>query len=168
MATLTPKQERFVREYLVDLNTTQAAIRTGYSKKTAYSIGQENLKKPEVAAEIKKAQKALAKKAKVTAESVIAEMGRIAFANMQDYLDVSDPTKPKVDLSRLTPAQASVIAEATVDKQGFNQRVKIKLHDKLSALTQLGMHLGLFKDRHEHTGADGEPIQRTVIVEVVE
>ncbi len=46
--SLTPKQQLFVAEYLVDLNATQAAVRAGYSKKTAYSVGHENLKKPEV------------------------------------------------------------------------------------------------------------------------
>ena len=51
---LTPKQKRFCDEYLIDLNATQAAIRAGYSKKTAYSIGQENLKKPEINAHIEK------------------------------------------------------------------------------------------------------------------
>ena len=48
MAKLTAKQKRFCDEYLIDLNATQAAIRSGYSKKTAYSIGVENLKKPEI------------------------------------------------------------------------------------------------------------------------
>lgn len=54
MAKLTAKQQRFCDEYLIDLNATQAAIRAGYSKKTAYSIGQENLKKPEISAYIEK------------------------------------------------------------------------------------------------------------------
>ena len=54
MANMTAKQQRFCDEYLVDLNATQAAIRAGYSKKTAYSIGQENLKKPEINAYIEK------------------------------------------------------------------------------------------------------------------
>ena len=50
MANLTPKQQRFVEEYLIDLNATKAAIRSGYSEKTAYSVGHENLKKPEFSA----------------------------------------------------------------------------------------------------------------------
>jgi phage terminase small subunit len=53
---LTPKQARFVAEYLIDLNATQAAKRAGYSKKTAHAIGQENLRKPIIAAEVAKAQ----------------------------------------------------------------------------------------------------------------
>ncbi len=54
MANLTAKQQRFVDEYLIDLNATQAAIRAGYSPKSAYSIGQENLKKPEIQEAIQK------------------------------------------------------------------------------------------------------------------
>ena len=48
MANLTPKQKRFCQEYLIDLNATQAAVRAGYSEKTAYSVGNENLRKPEI------------------------------------------------------------------------------------------------------------------------
>ena len=57
MATnLTPKQQRFVEEYLIDLNATQAAIRAGYSKHTAHSIGHENLSKPEIVAALAEAR----------------------------------------------------------------------------------------------------------------
>lgn len=56
MAGLTDKQQRFVDEYLIDLNATQAAIRAGYSEKTAYSVGHENLKKPEIQKAIQEAQ----------------------------------------------------------------------------------------------------------------
>jgi phage terminase small subunit len=80
--TLTPKQERFVQKYLVDLNATQAAIRAGYSQKTAASIGAENLIKPEIAKEIRKGKSALTKKAGLTSESMIQEMMRIGFSNM--------------------------------------------------------------------------------------
>lgn len=71
---LTAKQQRFVEEYLIDLNATQAAIRAGYSEKTAYSIGQENLKKPDIAAEIEKRQDKLGEEAEITAEWVLKEL----------------------------------------------------------------------------------------------
>ena len=54
---LTKKQKAFIQEYLVDLTATQAAIRAGDSKKTAYSIGQENLSKPESQQALQEAQK---------------------------------------------------------------------------------------------------------------
>jgi phage terminase small subunit len=74
MATLTAKQQRFVAEYLVDQNATQAAIRAGYSKKTAGQVGFENLKKPELAEAIAKRQAKDAKEAEVTHESLLNEL----------------------------------------------------------------------------------------------
>lgn len=71
---LTAKQSRFVDEYMVDLNATQAAIRAGYSKKTAGSIGDENLKKPAIAAEVAKRQDALAATHGVTLQSLLDEL----------------------------------------------------------------------------------------------
>lgn len=68
---LTPKQALFVKEYLVDLNATQAAIRAGYSEKTAYSIGEENLRKPDIALAIQEASKERAAKVDITAEYVL-------------------------------------------------------------------------------------------------
>ena len=99
---------------------------------------------------IVKGKQALAEKAGVTAKKVIAEMARIGFANMQDYLDLSAPENPTIDLSKITPEQASVIAETRVERKGLQRRVTIKLHDKPNALVNLGKHLGLFKERHEH------------------
>lgn len=68
---MTPKQEAFVREYLVDLNATQAAIRAGYSQRTAHVIGHENLKKPEIAITIEAAMDARAKRTAITADYVL-------------------------------------------------------------------------------------------------
>ena len=71
MANLTPKQQRFVEEYLIDLNATQAAIRAGYSEKTAKEIGSENLTKPNIAKAIAEAQEKLSNKTQVTVEMVV-------------------------------------------------------------------------------------------------
>lgn len=68
---MTPKQEGFVREYLVDLNATQAAMRAGYSKRTAHVIGHENLSKPEIAAAIETAMNERAKRTEITADYVL-------------------------------------------------------------------------------------------------
>ena len=117
MANLTPKQQRFVEEYLIDLNATQAAIRAGYSEKTAQEIGSENLSKPMVAKAIAEAQEKLSNKAQVTVEMVVqgllneakdisegsAQSARVsAWAHLGKHLgmfkdkiehDVSDPLK---------------------------------------------------------------------------
>lgn len=163
---LTPKQERFVHEYLVDLNATQAAIRAGYSKKTAQEQSSRLLSNVMLSKAIAKGQQALAEKTGVTAEKVIAELALIGFANIKDYLNLSDPDNPTVDLSNLTSEQAAVIAEATVEQKRGKRRVKIKLHDKLNALANLGKHLGLFSERHLLGGLDGGEIKHAQHMEI--
>lgn len=85
MASLTPKQQRFVEEYLIDLNATQAAIRAGYSEKTAYSVGHENLKKPEIQKAIQEAQESLSNKTQLTVDMVVNGLLKEA----QDYAEGS-------------------------------------------------------------------------------
>ncbi len=118
MAKLTPKQQRFVEEYLIDLNATQSAIRAGYSAKTAQEIGSENLSKPMVAKAIAEAQEKLSNKAQVTVEMVVQGLLKEA----QDYAE------------------------------GSTQSARV------SAWAHLGKHLGMFKDKIEHTGPNGGSI----------
>ncbi|TPM33725.1 terminase small subunit [Mesorhizobium sp. B2-2-2] len=160
MPELTAKQARFVAEYLIDLNATQAAIRAGYSAKTAEQQGHQLLKKTSVAAAIASRQAKLADKLEVTQERIVAELAKIGFANMLDYVTVGSNGDPFVDLSELKRDTAAAIAEVTVEdfKDGRGEdardvrRVKFKLHDKKGALVDLGKHLGMFKDQVEHTG----------------
>lgn len=84
---LTEKQKRFVEEYLVDLNATQAARRAGYSGKTAYSIGQENLRKPAIQAALARRQETYAKRVEWTVEDILADLRTIA----------TDPTQRPAD-----------------------------------------------------------------------
>jgi phage terminase small subunit len=76
---MNPKQQRFVNEYLIDCNATQAAIRAGYSERTAYSIGGENLKKPEIRKAIKEAQKTQSKESGFTRERALEILADIAL-----------------------------------------------------------------------------------------
>lgn len=164
---LTPKQLRFVDEYLIDLNATQAAIRAGYSVKSAALIGHENLRKPNIASEVAKRQSKRAGKLDVTAESVVAELAKLGFCNMQDYMSSGKDGDPYLDFSALTRDQAAALSEVTVEdfKDGRGEdardvrRVKFKLADKRAALVDLGRHLGLFKERVELTGKDGGPVE---------
>lgn len=152
---LTPKQQRFVAEYLVDLNATQAAVRAGYSAKTAAVIGVENLRKPNVAEAITERQAKLAAKHDITLDRIVAELAKIGFANMGDYMRVGANGDPYLDFSKLTREQTAALAEVTVedfvDGRGEDarevKRVKFKLWDKRAALVDLGKHLGLFDDR---------------------
>lgn len=160
MSGLTGKQRRFVAEYGVDLNATRAAIRAGYSEKTAYSIGQENLKKPEIAKAIENAERERLQRIGVRAEKVLEELARLGFSNMLDYLNISRDGDPYVDLSEMTREQAAALSEVTVedfmDGRGEDarevRRVKFKLADKKSALELLGKHLKLFAEKLEVGG----------------
>ena len=87
VSTLVKKRERFVEEYLIDLNATQAAIRAGYSPKTAYSIGHELMKIPEVRARIYKAMAERSKRTGINADRVLRELGKIASVSYT-HLDV--------------------------------------------------------------------------------
>jgi phage terminase small subunit len=164
---LTSKQTRFVAEYLTDLNGTQAAIRAGYSAKTAQEQGSRLLSNVMVAAAIEVAQEARAHRTGVTADRVVAELAKIGFANMADYLRANPGGDPYLDFSALSRDQAAALQEVTVEDytEGRGEekrdvkRVKFKLADKRAALVDLGRHLGLFVDRHEHSGPDGRPIQ---------
>lgn len=161
---LTPKQARFVQEYLIDLNATQAAIRAGYSAKTAEQQGPRLLGNVGVAEAIAAGQAKRAERTEITADRVLTELAKIGFANMADYMGSNPGGDPFLDFSALTRDQAAALQEVTVedyvDGRGEDarqvKRVKFKLADKRAALVDVGRHLGMFKERFEHTGKDGE------------
>ena len=163
---LTPKQSRFIREFLVDLNATQAAIRAGYSRKSARVTGAETLTKPAVEKAIAAARAKVEAKLECTADDIAREMHRLGFANMLDYMQPGADGDPHLDFSKLTRDQAAALTEVTVedfkDGRGEEQRdvrrVKFKLADKRAALVDLSKLLGYMRERHEHTGKDGGPI----------
>ena len=147
---LTDKQSRFVQEYLVDLNATQAAIRAGYSKKTAKQVGSENLSKPDVSAAVARAMKAREQRINSTADDVVREIQRLAMFDPADLTHVKGPE----DVKNLPEDVRRAIVGWSWDRQG---RFTIKMV-KESALEMLGRHHGIFKDRLEHSGAGGGPI----------
>ena len=165
---LRGKQQRFVDEYLVDRNATQAAIRAGYSAKTATVIGAENLTKPNIQEAIKLGEAEIAERTKITQDMVIKELAKIGFSNMLDYITITNGGDPVTDFSALTRDQAAAISEITVEEYTEGRgddarnvkRTKFKLSDKRSALVDMGRHLGMFKDKVEITGANGGPIQQ--------
>lgn len=160
---LTPKQARFVEEYLVDLNGTQAAIRAGYSENSAAEIAWQTLRRPHVAEAV---DRLLAERPGVTRTRIIDELAKVGFANMYDYIAVQDDGTAYVDLSNLTRDQAAAIGELTVDQymDGAGEearpikRIRFKLSSKQDALEKLGRTLRMFIDRHELTGKDGGPL----------
>ena len=140
-AKLTERQKRFCDEYLIDLNATQAAIRAGYSKKTAKVMGSENLTKPDIAARIEKRRAAQIKRTEITADRVLLELARIAFVNGSAFATITARGKVKfTPTDELTNDQRAVIASVKNGKFG----TEIKTNDKVRALELLGKHLGLF------------------------
>ncbi|NTF54409.1 terminase small subunit [Agrobacterium rhizogenes] len=154
MSGLSAKQARFVQEYLIDLNATQAAIRAGYSAKTATVQASRLLTNVNVQAELSKKQSKIAERFEITKERIIDELAKIGFANMLDYMRAGPDGDPHLDFSRLTRDQAAALSEVTVedftDGRGEDarevRRIKFKLHDKKGALVDLGKHLGMFKE----------------------
>lgn len=98
--SLTLKQQRFIDEYLVDGNATRSAIAAGYSKKTAYSIGEENLKKPDIKAEIERVRVEQSKKLEIKREDALNRQNSISKAyevllelSLKDKLTTTEEAK---------------------------------------------------------------------------
>lgn len=166
MAGLTPKQERFCEEYLVDLNASAAARRAGYSQATAGATGNENLQKPEIASRIAEMRKERSERVQVDSDRVLRELCLLGFSNMADFLRNQEDGTAFLDFSMLTRDQAAAIQEFVVDEymegKGEDARpvkkTKFKLADKKGALVEIGRHLGMFDDKLRLMGADGGPL----------
>ena len=146
---LTPKQQMFCKEYLIDLNATQAAIRAGYSAKTAEWIGPQLLGKSHVAAEIQDKMDKRAAKIEITADKVLQEIAKMAFANVQDLYDEHGILKP---ISELPRDVAAAVQSVKVNLTEACAVQEVKLWDKKGTLELLGKHLKLFTDKVEHGG----------------
>ena len=148
------KRQRFVDEYPKDLNATKAAIRAGYSKKTARQQGSRLLSNAVISAQIREALSVRTVRTGIEADAVLEELARIGFANAGDYFDWDADgvtLKPKDDL---TAAQQSVVAEISQTKTEHGGTIRLKLHDKQAALVNLGRHLGLFTDNFKLNGLE--------------
>lgn len=147
---MTKKQKRFVEEYLIDLNATQAAIRAGYSPLTARDIGCENLTKPNIQEAIDKAIAERSRRTGVNADRVVRELAKIAFVNAGEIVDF-DTAILMDKISEDDMAAIQSVKIKTFGEDGVEREVK--LADKLKALELLGKHLGLFKDKVELDGS---------------
>ncbi|GAE89514.1 terminase small subunit [Acetivibrio straminisolvens] len=147
MAKLTDKQQRFIEEYLIDLNATQAAIRAGYSPKTAKEIGSENLSKPNIRARIEQAMAERSKRTGINQDRVLRELARIAFVNAADVINFDSATIAEGASEDDTAAIASVKVKTIPTPDGEGIEREIRLADKLKALELCGKHLGMFNDK---------------------
>lgn len=151
---MTKKQKRFVEEYLIDLNATQAAIRAGYSVQAAKEIGCENLTKPNIQAAINKAIAERSKRTGVNADRVVLELAKLAFVNVSDFVDPNDVTIKDTASRDDLAAICSVRIKTFPTRSGeLGTEREIRTYDKIRALELLGKHLGMFTDKFKIEGA---------------
>lgn len=160
---MTPKQQRFVAEYQIDGNATQALIRAGGSG-TRHGLevqASRLMRNVEVRAAIASAEAERSKRTAVSADMVVAELAKLGFANMWDFMRVDPEGTPRLDFSTLTRDQAAAIGELTVEEfmDGAGEdadgtplyrpirKVKFKLAGKHGPLVDLGKHFGIFRER---------------------
>ena len=172
---LTNKQRVFVREYLRDFNATQAALRSGYSPKTSYSIGQENLKKPEIKAAIDERI--------MSADEAAVLLSDIARGDVSDLMDVTTAgysiqlsekdadgnqiVNPKTKL--IKKVKQKVTTYLAKDSSGEDREIietEVELYSAHDALRDILKYRGKLIDRSEVTGKDGAPIQHNVMIYV--
>lgn len=151
---LTLKQQRFVAEYLVDLNATQAAIRAGYSKRSANNIGPGNLLKPIVQVEIQKQCAKLLKRIGIDQDWVLDKYKKLACYNITDFFN-DDGTIKK--LSEIPEDAMFAIQGLEVDTKTIGDDVnsfiqKFKLPDKKGTIDSIAKLLGLMVDKVKHEG----------------
>lgn len=167
-----PSQNKFVQEYLVDFNATQAAIRAGYKKNNANVTGSSLLSNPNIMRMIQERAKLQMEKVEITKEQVLRELGRIAFSDVTQFYNEEGQFK---DFSELTDDQKSLLASVETFEEfesvgkGIKIKIgetkKIKVWDKMKALEILAKHFGLYSD------APIIPIQANIqapIIQIIE
>jgi phage terminase small subunit len=181
---LTAKQRGFVEEYLVDLNATRAAIRAGYSRRTAHSAGPRLLENVGVAEAIRVGMDARARRVLVEADRVLRELGRIALSDIRTLFDENGALR---NIAELSDDEAAALAAVEVSEifegRGEDRRLigyvrKVRFWDKRAALELAMRHLGLLKERVEHSGemkitrtivhvqrADGVPSSENLVID---
>jgi phage terminase small subunit len=184
---LTAKQQRFVEEYLIDLNATQAAIRAGYSAKNAGKIGPELLGKTRVQEAIKAAMDKRSERTEITQNMVLGQLAKIAFSDITDFVKfgqkevqvmgpfgplyetvtTADPStgkkkKEKVPITKIINfvdfnESGQVDGTIIAEVKQGKDGSSVKLNDRMKALELIGRHLGMFNDKLEVTGTTNNP-----------
>jgi phage terminase small subunit len=166
---LNPKQKLFVAEYLKDKNGKQAAIRAGYSPKTAEVQASRLLSVAKVRTVVDESLEKLHKKLDISAERIREELARIAFADMADHVSVGTEGEVRIKPFDEMPEGSSRSISGIKEKRRIlstdsgdtilEATLEYKHHDKVRALELLGKDQNMFKEKVEHTGPDGGPIQ---------
>jgi phage terminase small subunit len=151
MDELTQKIKTFCEEYIKDFNGTQAAIRAGYSKKTANEQAARLLANVSVQNHLSKLKQKLSDRNEDLAQQVIDELKKIGFSNIQDYIETENEIKDLSTITRDKAASVESIKKTVTEFGGGDDSpttktsIQFKLYDKLSALEKIGRHLGIFE-----------------------
>lgn len=165
---INEKQKRFCEEYLVDLNGTQAAIRAGYSARTANEQGARLLANVSIQEYIGKLMGERSERTGITVDQVLKELAAVAFANIDDFVKVEEVTFMDMSLDNegnpvYTSRKAksvNVFETDTIDRAKIpaiasikqtKEGIELKTHDKIRSLELLGKHLGMFITRIDTT-----------------
>ncbi len=151
---LSDKREVFCQEYLVDLNATQAAIRAGYSPKTAQEQSSRLLLNVIIQDRITELMAKRSERTEITADSVIQELALLGFSNMGDYATYGNNGVTLTPSNELTRGQLACLSEVSERVSIGSRTTKFKLHDKKGSLELLGRHLELFTDKVKHDVSD--------------
>ena len=169
---LTPKQRRFVEEYIVDLNGTAAARRANLDTVWPRQIASELLAKPDIQAAVAAAIEARSQRTRITADQVLREYAKLGLSDIRRAVDwggavaVRDAESGEERImsgvamrssDEIDQDTAAAIAEVSQAKDGT---LKIKLHDKKGALDSMARHLGMFTDKLEHVFPQMDPETR--------
>ena len=138
---LTPKQARFVEEYLIDANGTQAAIRAGYSKRSAKVTASQNLSKTNIAAEIAKNRAARSVRTQITADDVVQRLHLLAYAELPSAAKWDADSVEVFDSEKLSPAARAAVRSIKMGQYG----PEIRFSDPAPYIRMLGEHTGLFE-----------------------
>ena len=156
---LSAKQQLFILEYLVDKNATQAAIRAGYSKRTAGAIGTEHLQKPHIRAAIDVEIEKQKARITFTADQVLEEMARVGFADMKDFLEIDEGGAIRAfPLDSLAEGKSRIIKKVKEKRtikstpegdQILESTYEFELCDKVKSLELLARNLGILNDKQQ-------------------
>ena len=161
---ITDRMKKFVDEYLIDFNATQAAIRAGYSPDTANEQGSQLLARPDIRELVAEGQKEIMERTQTFQDNAVAELKIVGFSDLADFLTVKDggivEQKPFNELTKeqtkcIKKIKQTVRSSHSADGTILHQTavIEIELHDKLKALELLGRHLGMFNDSLRLEGA---------------
>lgn len=153
---LNPKQAAFVREYLVDLNATQAAIRVGYSPKTAKVQGSRLLTNADIRAAVEAGKADSTQDAHATKDQILRELARIGFSDAGQILDSRGVC---LSLNEMPEDIRRCISSVKFSGDGGTE---VKFWSKSHALELLGKYRSMWVERMEHTGKDGEKLSVSI------